>query len=195
MAQQLRFCILVFIAASAVSASAQIAPQIAPQIAHPAAGSQTQSRGAAASHVRPATAEQIREFIQLTHGIEAAHAGLARSVSYMRSTAGPFIPQSYWDDLTSSYGKLDLFAAYIPAYQKNFSEQDMQSLITFYKTPAGQHFVKSQPLIAAAIGEQMGGEEQAIALEVVLRHKVEIEAARKKYLASQAPAVPTPQKK
>lgn len=81
--------------------------------------------------------------------------------------------------MRTSVADLDLQAAFIPAYQRYFSEEDMASVIAFYKSPTGQRLLESQPLIESAAGDQLRKAGRAIGQEVYLRHKDEIEAAKK----------------
>lgn len=143
----------------------------------------------------PATVEQIHEYYKVTHAIETAHELMSQMVSGMQSTSVPYLPKAFWDDMRSSMMNLDLEAALIPAYQRYFSEEDMASVIAFYKSPAGQRLLEAQPLIESAAGDQLRKAGQEIGHAVYLRHKDEIEAAKKTYDAAQAASAATDPKK
>lgn len=133
----------------------------------------------------PATEAQIREYYALTHTIEAAHRVMDKMVDGMQATSAPYLPPSMWDDFRSSFAHLDLEAAFVPAYQKYFSEQDMQSVLDFYKSPAGRRLLNAQPFITSVASDVLRKEGQKIGEEVYLRHKAEIDAAKAKYDAGQ----------
>ena len=135
----------------------------------------------------PATAEQIREYYALTHAIETAHKIMDQTVNAMQATAPDYLPQDFWDDMHKSIDGIDLEGAFISAYQKYFSQEDMQSVIDFYKSPAGQHLLAAQPLITSYAQQQLREIGQKVGQEVYLRHKDEIEAARNKYEERQHP--------
>ncbi len=150
-----------------------------------------QPQPAAPAH--PATVEQIREYYAITHSIDMAHKVMDQMVVAMQTTAPSYLPQDFWDDMRKSIDAVDLEGAFIPAYQKYFSQEDMQGVLTFYKSPAGQHLLAAQPLITSFAQEQLRTIGQKIGQEVYLRHKDEIEAARNKYEESQHPeAQPAP---
>lgn len=135
----------------------------------------------------PATVEQIHEYYAITHSIEMAHKVMDQMVVAMQSTSPDYLPKDFWEDMRQSLATVDLEAAFVPAYQKYFSQEDMQSVIEFYKSPAGQHLLAAQPLITSYAQEQLHSIGAKIGQEVYLRHKDEIEAARNKYEESQHP--------
>jgi hypothetical protein len=145
--------------------------------------------------LHPATAEQMREYYQLTHTMETAHSMMDQMVVTMQTTSVPYLTKAFWDDMRISFAKFDLETYFTPAYQKYFSEEDMASVIAFYKSPAGQRLLQSLPLIESVAGDQLKAAGQTIGHEVYLRHKDEIDAAKKKYDADHASASVMDQKK
>jgi len=189
MASKSGFCAAALLIVIALSAGAQATPPTTP-------GSETQTTQALSQELipaHPATVEQIHEYYRLTHAIEMAHRIMDQMVSGMQATSAPYLPKAFWDDMKTSFANLDLQAAFIPAYQKYFSEEEMGSVIAFYKSPAGKHLLESQPFIESAAGDQLREAGRTIGREVYLRHKDEIEAAKKRYDANQTSA--TDQKK
>lgn len=45
------------------------------------------------------------------------------------------------------YSADDIINDVIPIYQRHFTQEDVNSLINFYSTPAGQHMLALQPVI------------------------------------------------
>lgn len=66
----------------------------------------------------------------------------------------------------------ELIAAVIPVYQRHFTHSEIQSVIDFYRSPAGQRYLRELP---AMMTESMQAAEP-----VVKKHLPEIEAAAEK---------------
>ena len=129
----------------------------------------------------PATEDQIREYMQLSGALPITRQLMDKMVHAMQLTAAPYYPASMWDDMRAEFAKLDIISAYVPLYQRYFSQEDMQKVLDFYRSPAGKNLLAIQPLLihdAQGIMRQKG---QDIGLAVYNRHKDEIEAAKKLY--------------
>ncbi|WP_348266473.1 DUF2059 domain-containing protein [Edaphobacter paludis] len=193
MPNQLKSCAVILVISLAASVSAQTSQPIPAATPSP----QTQTTKAPSEDLvpaHPATVEQIHEYYRLTHAIETAHKLMFQMVNGMQSSSAPYLPTAFWDDMKTSIGNIDLESAFIPAYQRYFSEEEMGAVIAFYKSPAGQHLLQSQPFIESFAGDQLREAGQKVGREVYLRHKDEIEAAKKKYEAAQVPASAADQK-
>ena len=129
----------------------------------------------------PVTPAQIHEYFVVTHAVEMAHKMMHQMVDGMQATSAPYLPKAFWDDLRSTMDTIDLEAAMVPAYQKYFSEDDMQQILAFYKSPAGQRMLEAQPLITSAATAVLQKEGQELGRQVGERHAEEITAAKKKY--------------
>jgi hypothetical protein len=99
----------------------------------------------------------------------------------------PFIPQDVWDDLQTSWSKIDYPTAFLDVYKKYISTEDAAKLIDFSKTEAGKHYFESVPALTQALSAALVRPQQQVFQEVGARHKDEIEAARKKYQEENAP--------
>ncbi|MCU1321532.1 MAG: hypothetical protein JWM43_1181 [Acidobacteriaceae bacterium] len=140
----------------------------------------------------PATPDQIREYLNIVSYTQSAHKVMGQMLNASRSTAAPYIPASFWDDMNKSLLEIDLVTPAIPAYQKYFSQQDMAATIAFYKSPAGQRLLAAQPFIASSAGDLLRSAGQQVGQQVFERHRAEIEELRKKAQpASTSPATPT----
>ena len=135
----------------------------------------------------PATVEQIHQYYTLTHSIDTARKIMDQTVVAMQATSPEYLPQDFWDDMRKSLAALDLEAAFTPAFQKYFSEEDMRGILDFYRSPSGQRLLAAQPQIASYMQAQLRTVGQKIGQEVYVRHKDEIDAARNKYEESQHP--------
>ena len=194
MPTQLKSCAVILVICMAVSVSAQSAQPIPTTTPSPHAQTTTEPAEALIP-AHPATVEQIHEYYRLTHAVETAHKLMVQMVSGMQTTSAPYLPKAFWDDMRTSIANIDIESAFIPAYQKYFSEEDMAAVIDFYKSTAGQHLLQSAPFLESAAGDQLRDAGRKVGQEVYLRHKDEIEAAKKKYETAQIPASTTDQKK
>lgn len=196
MPNQLKSCAVIIAISLAASVSAYAQTSQPTPAATPSP--QTQTAKAPSEDlvpVHPATVEQIHEYYRLTHAIETAHKLMDQMVSGMQTTSAPYLPKAFWDDMRTSIAKIDLESAFIPAYQRYFSEEDMAAVIDFYKSPAGQHWLQTQPYLESFAGDQLREAGQKVGQEVYLRHKDEIEAAKKKYDAAPVSSGVVDQKK
>ncbi|WP_426480832.1 DUF2059 domain-containing protein [Chryseobacterium sp. R2ACT005] len=55
------------------------------------------------------------------------------------------LPDSFWDEFKKDMSSEKIFALYIPVYKKYFTDSDVDELIKFYKTPAGQKMIENMP--------------------------------------------------
>jgi uncharacterized protein len=100
----------------------------------------------------------------------------------LRQNMPPYMPEDVLDDFekTLIYGGV-FEKMVVQAYQAHISTEDAAITIEFYKTPAGQRILATMPLVlkdTQAASEQAG--EQTM-MEVLERHKAEIDAAKQKY--------------
>lgn len=134
----------------------------------------------------PATPEQIREYLTVTHSDETAHRLMAQSLQAMRAAGNPAIPAVVWEEMGNEFAKFDLITPMIPSYQRYLSQEDLAAAIAFYRTDAGQRILASQPYIVSAAQDSLRKMGQDIGRQIVERHKSEIEARSKELDAEAA---------
>jgi hypothetical protein len=105
----------------------------------------------------------------------------------MQKTRAPFIPTDFWDDLDSSFSKIDYSSALLDVYKKYLSTDDAAKLIDFSKTEAGQHFLQTLPETTREAQMAIQKQQQTTGQAVQARHKDELDAAIKKYREEHAP--------
>jgi uncharacterized protein len=133
----------------------------------------------------PITPEQTREIYRLTGVPALMHAMAKQALTLQRANSPEYIPDSVWQDLASSFDKIDLAGALTAAYQKYLSEEDGEKIIAFYKTPEGQHLLAAAPAIMQSAGEVAKREGAKVGMQVFARHTDEIIEAKKKFDADQ----------
>jgi uncharacterized protein len=129
----------------------------------------------------PATPEQIREYFKLVQLDRTVQGLMEHMLKAAQATSAPYFPQSFWEDMSKTFNNYDFLADLIPIYQKHISQEDMNSILMFYRTDTGQRLLAAQPIMMAegqsifpAIGRKLGA-------EVGARHMDEIKVAKKKY--------------
>ena len=69
------------------------------------------------------------------------------------------VNQQFWDDFKNEVKAEDIVNLVIPIYEKHYSEQDIEQLIIFYKSPIGQKAIAVTPVISQesmVAGQQWG---------------------------------------
>jgi uncharacterized protein len=133
------------------------------------------------AQTRAATPDQIKEYLALTHAVQQTRQLMQTMTQAMEKNAASYLPKSFWDDLHTSLDKIDLQSALIPGFQKYFSQQDMEQILAFYRTPAGQRFASVQPLIGFVSEDTIRRLTSDLGNQVATRHASEINAAKRKY--------------
>lgn len=59
----------------------------------------------------------------------------------------PNAPEEFWTKLRANIKADELVDMVVPIYAKHLDETHLDAMITFYASPAGQHFIAKQPLI------------------------------------------------
>jgi uncharacterized protein len=83
----------------------------------------------------------------------------------------PQAPESFWVDLMNEVNPNDIEAMILPVYRKYFSEEEIQDVIKFYKSPTGVKLIQTLPQVmqeSMAVGQQWG---ESLAQKVIERAK------------------------
>ena len=134
----------------------------------------------------PLTLDQMKVLYSAMGYEKTISDNLEKMIS-MQKTRAPFIPADFWDDLDSSFKKIDYSTALFDVYKKYLSTDDAAKLIDFSKTPAGQHYFETMPETSREATQAIQKEQQTTGQQVQARHKDEIDAALKKYREEHAP--------
>lgn len=83
-----------------------------------------------------------------------------RMIDGMKS-AMPDAGEEFWTAFRKKAKASDFVSMLVPVYSKNLEPADLDELIRFYSSPAGQRFLDKQPLImqeSMEIGQKWGAE-------------------------------------
>ena len=83
----------------------------------------------------------------------------------------PDIPGVFWDKFSERLNVDDLLYAYIPAYDKYYTHDEIKQLIIFYGSPIGKKTIEVTPLLlqdTMAVGQKWGEKlVQEIVVELI----------------------------
>ncbi len=88
----------------------------------------------------------------------------------------------------------EMFEAMIPVYQKHLTKADVDSIVAFYASPTGRHFLEEQPKIVKESTEVLGPIQKRMMQQLMADMKDEVQKAVQEKKQT-APAQPAPAKK
>lgn len=126
----------------------------------PAASTQSsaasQAPAAQAAPVDPAKAAAVRQLLQVTDSGKLGEELVSLVTTQVQQAMGKAITQpdrlqqfmgAFSKGLGSRVTAQQINDAVIPIYANHLSLEDLQGLVAFYQSPAGQHVIKALPLI------------------------------------------------
>lgn len=117
----------------------------------------------------PATKEDIQRYFDVMHTKEM----MANMVDVMAKPMHQMIHEQYMkdkdklpadfearmnkrmDDYMKNFPWAEMLDATVPVYQKHFTKNDVDTLVTFYSTPTGQKLIRELPEITAESMQNM----------------------------------------
>lgn len=127
-----------------------------------AASACSQTTPAAPATAPSATKEtKIRELINLMGTPKVAVEMMKSQVASLKKLM-PFPPAAQDDfekEFLASINIRELVNLIVPIYDRHFSEQDVDGMLAFYRSPVGQRFIKALPQVTAEsqkVGEEWG---------------------------------------
>jgi hypothetical protein len=168
------------------SAKAQTAPSASSTTAPSNRRISSLTPGAITPPAHPITMEQTRELLDLMEYKKMEQSNWSQMIT-MNKQAAPFIPQDVWTDVQTGIDGIDYPNLMQPIYAKYLSQEDAAKALEFYRTPAGKRVLQAFPPM---LGESVGAAQQKgrqVGRDAIEKHRLEIEAAQKKYQAEHAP--------
>jgi len=104
---------------------------------------------------------KIRELITLMGTPKVAIEMMKSEVASLKKLM-PFPPAAQDDfekEFLAAINTRELVNLIVPIYDRHFSEQDVDAMLAFYRSPVGQHFIKALPQVTAEsqkVGEEWG---------------------------------------
>src|SRR5262245_12830128 len=146
-----------------IGASAQHAPQTGAKSPDPQTATASKANPAKQSKIDPAKEADIRKLLDLVGTkalVSQTMESMSKSIKPLLTNSLP--PGDYREKLVDLFfvkftAKADvqhLLDLAVPVYDKNFSQQEIRSLIEFYQTPLGQKAIATLPKVTAEMQEQ-----------------------------------------
>ncbi len=184
--------------AQAPAAGRSPASNPAPQ--NPAAGAPPTASAAPSAPVDPAKTAAIRQLMQVTGAGKLGEEYVDLITQRVRQVVTNVIPQpdrlqQFMDAFSKNFATRITAAqindAQIPIYANHLSLEDIQALLNFYRTPAGQRIINALPLIVQESQNAGANMVQPAAMDT-LRQMAAQYPEINQILEQQAPAVPAP---
>ena len=102
--------------------------------------------------------EKIQQMLELTGAGKLGIQVMNQMMTNFKSTY-PKVDQEFWNDFKKEVKADDIVNLMIPIYDKHYSENDIEQLILFYKSPIGRKTIAVTPLItqeSMIAGQQWG---------------------------------------
>ncbi|HVT99194.1 MAG TPA: DUF2059 domain-containing protein, partial [Acidobacteriaceae bacterium] len=136
-----------------------------------------------AENVRPAhpvTAAQVYEILELTGTNTQKREMLDGLLPHLKEIM-PWMPADVVGDLQRTLGTADFEGAMVRSFQQRLSTEEAAQILAFYKSPAGRHMIAVMPAVLNEGQDAVAELGQQVMVEVIQRHKDEIDAAAKLY--------------
>ena len=112
--------------------------------------------------------EDIRELLAVTRALEMG-AQVGGTLIKLLSAQYPQVPVDFWEKVNAELTGDRFLAVMIPVYQKHLTQDEVRTLVSFYKTPTGSSVIAKMPALtqeSMALGGQLG---QELAAEFINR--------------------------
>ncbi len=157
-------------------------PLLAATTSRPA--SLANSTAAAADETRPpehpVTAAQVYQILDLTGTNTQKREMLDGLLPHLKEIM-PWMPADVVADLQRTLGTADFEGAMVRSFQQHLSAEEAAQIIAFYKSPAGRHMIAVMPAVLNDGQDAVAAMGQQVMLEVMQRHKDEIDEAARAY--------------
>jgi hypothetical protein len=111
--------------------------------------------------------EAIRTVLELTGTVALASESVDKIFDAFSKTL-PQVPAPVWQRLKGQTRSEELIERMIPIYDKYYTQQDLDGIIAFYRSPLGQKFIRTSPDVSRE-GFEAGQEWATEKGEVVLK--------------------------
>jgi len=105
------------------------------------------SHGPAQADEKEGEAEAVARQLIKSSGADQFGSRVIKQMVGLQQKRMPDIPDQFWENFMTGTNPDDLVLRIIPIYVKHLSVEEMQAIIDFYKSPAGQKLLDKLPLI------------------------------------------------
>lgn len=115
--------------------------------------------------------KNIRQLLALTGSGDLGRQTMQQLLVSMRQ-AMPQVPEEFWQEFMAKANPERIADLIVPIYMKHFTDTEIDAMLAFYKSDAGQSVVRKLPVVtqeSILAGQEWG---QAMAGEIVQELKV-----------------------
>ena len=135
----------------------------------------TLSLPAAAQEAAPSKEQRARQLLVLMRTGDMGLQIIDNMIDAMKA-AMPQAGEEFWPAFRKKAKDTDFVDMLVPVYAKNLESADIDELIRFYSSPAGQRFLDRQPVImqeSMAIGQKWGEQLATQAIQELQKTQTE----------------------
>jgi uncharacterized protein len=96
--------------------------------------------------VDPEKEKMIRQMMELTQTTHLADQMMVQTIASLKGSLQG-VPEEFWTKFQSKLDLNDLQNRMVAIYDKHFTKQDLQAVLDFYKTKAGQKMIGETPAL------------------------------------------------
>jgi hypothetical protein len=128
----------------------------------------------------PVTAAQVYQILDLT-GMNTQKREMLDGLLPHLKEMMPWMPADVVADLERTLGTADFEGAMVRSFRQRLSTEDAAAIIAFYQSPAGRHMITVMPTVLNDGQDAVAELGQQVMLQVIQRHKDEIDTASRVY--------------
>jgi hypothetical protein len=98
------------------------------------------------STIAPAKADSIRELARITGQTNLAKQVMGQMIEQFK-TMLPDVPASAWAEMMADENVDELMENMVPIYDRNFTQEDINGLLAFYRSDLGQRVLAKMPVV------------------------------------------------
>jgi hypothetical protein len=98
------------------------------------------------SAIDPAKADSIRELARITGQSNLAKQVMGQMIEQFK-TMFTDVPASVWTEMITSESVDELMEMTVPIYDRNFTQEDINGLLAFYRSDLGQRVLAKMPVV------------------------------------------------
>jgi hypothetical protein len=98
------------------------------------------------SSIDPAKADSIRELTRITGQANLARQVMGQMIEQFK-TMMPDVPARAWTEMMADENVDELMEKTIPIYDRNFTQEDINGLLAFYRSDLGQRVLAKMPVV------------------------------------------------
>lgn len=127
---------------------------------------------ATGSYAQKASRDKVIKLLKTSGTEETIQKTMQLSIGNFKNMPGAdSVPNDFWENFMKEIDYSELTNMYIPIYQEQFTDSDIDALIKFYESPIGKKFVEKTPIITSE--SMKAGQEWGMNLGMKIMQKMQ----------------------